>query len=550
MLNAAVGASGTAAREAAYLAERLAGPRHERRRLTILDTGCGTGARAVALALAGFDVVAFDPPPGAIVHAEPDGDDAWDPGNGRVRWIAADALAPDRWPRVGATAAICSAWWSAGGHPQRTLRRLRQHLGPGSLLIVSVAIDREGEQDAIADTVRRAGFAIERRDEDFGGTATAGDRRTLQIVARAMATPPESLAIHEWGSDSGSAVELDLRYEPDEADFLDPRPADIWLDVSAAGAGAHSAAHYPVDDPYGTRRAAHVVSRFFRCDLQPAQITFAAGVTSLLHDLCGLADGGSIAADPLAHGDLEAWAIARGIPTSTIATVAPSGELARALLEHRPAMLHLDRPDFTGGVADLDTILAVARAAARGDTVVLIDESALPYLGPSASAATLVNRVPNLVVLRGFTKAYSWGGLRAGFAVASKEIARHVRELVAPMQVAQNSLAAALRMLAAGDIFERIRERVRLLKPPAFGALDRAGFEPIRSHPHLPWIAMPDPDRQASKRMAALGLRPLEPSRPPSLAGPDLIRITVPLTDARHDRLLSLLASSSGGFHG
>ena len=161
-----------------------------------------------------------------------------------------------------------------------------------------------------------------------------------------------------------------------------------------------------------------------------------------------------------------------------------------------------------------------------------------------------MNRVPNLVVLRGFTKAYSWGGLRAGFAVASPRIARHVRELVAPLQVSEISLAAGIRMLAAGDVFARLRQRIRDVKPATMAALERAGFSPYHGHPDLPWIAMADREGDSSRRLTALGIRPLAPTPHPSIAAPPgVIRITLPLSDKRHQLLLALLESSTGESH-
>ena len=543
MLNVERTASPFIAREAAYLTERLGGPEVCRK---VLDTGSGTGERAIALARSGFEVIAFEPGPEAIasarLRAEADGVS--------VRWMVGDPFNPDEWPQADADAVICPAWWTSSRDPQRTLRRLRQHVAPGVRLILSVPIEQAGhDMQGLSDVVRRAGFAIERLDVDFGCRRPANGQRSVQVVARSLAMPPDSLAVTAWGSDPAAPVRLDLRYEPDEADFLDPRPADVWREASA-GANADPASHYAVDDPFGAARGTAAVARFFGCDLSPAQVTFGAGITSLLHDLVGLADGGVIVSHRLVHGDLEAWAMARGVAVHVLQHAQAPDDLERAVAEIRPALLHLDRPGFTGMVTELDDIERLARAASRSDTAVLIDEAALPYLGPAASAATLVNRVPNLVVLRGFTKAYSWGGLRAGFAVASDRIARHVRELVAPLQVAETSLAAAIRMLAAGDVFERLRRRIREVKPPAMTALERAGFSPYPGHPDLPWIALAERGTDSSRTLMLRGIRPLAPTPHPSIAAPsDVIRITLPLSEPRFRLLLALLESSTGESH-
>jgi histidinol-phosphate aminotransferase len=388
--------------------------------------------------------------------------------------------------------------------------------------------------------LQRAGFALDRVDFDAGDRAAFNAATGLQVVAKPLLMPADSLAVSAWGTPPRTRVELDLRYSPDEAELLDLRPAEVWREIVANGAGDPS--HYAVDDPFGAHRGAPTVSAFFGCDFDTEQVTFAAGVTSLLHHLCGLADDGVIVSAPLAHGDLEAWALARGFRVQVL----PSGNSPEGLEDFlettRPALFHLDRPGFIGDIASLGEVERLARMAARTDTVVVIDESALTYLGPAASAANLANRVSNLVVLRGFTKAYSWGGLRAGYAVASRPLARHVRELVSPLEVSEQSLAAALRILAAGDVFETIRRRIHALKPRAADALERAGFSPLPSHPDLPWIALSDRRGTPSEMLMRRGIRSLSPAHHPAVDNPpEVIRIMVPLSDDRHALMLALL---------
>ena len=543
MLNVDLRSSTAATREVAYLIESL--DRTAARR--VFDTGSGTGARAIALARAGFAVTALEPTPDAVREARRRAEAE----AVLVDWGVGDPLTPETWPRFDADAIICSNWWMHLGDRQRMLRRLRQHFPPGVRLVLSVP-SSSADAPALdaAAIVRRAGFAIDCRDVDFGSSFSIGAATSVQFSARSLAVPPESLAVSAWGSSVDGPVLLDLRYAPDEADLLDSDPAAIWREVCQAAADADVVSHYPVDDPYGARRATPVVARFFGCDLSPEQVTCTAGVTALLHDLCGLADGGPIACDPLVHGDLEAWAIGRGQDVRALPDSDRLDDLELALAAIRPGLVHIDRPRFTGTVADLAAVERLVCAVRQSDAVVLVDESALPYLGPAASAVALVSRVPNLVVVRGFTKAYSWGGLRCGFAIASEAVARHVRELISPLQVAENSLAAAIRMLSAGDVFERIRHRIRDVRLPVAAALERAGFRTVPGHTDLPWIAIADREGESSRRLVRIGIRPLAPSSPLGTeAPPELIRITVPLSDERLTLLSSLLEREVGGSH-
>jgi histidinol-phosphate aminotransferase len=209
-----------------------------------------------------------------------------------------------------------------------------------------------------------------------------------------------------------------------------------------------------------------------------------------------------------------------------------------------PALLHFDRPTFTGHMMDLAAVAAVADAAARVGAPVVIDESGATYVQAAASAVSLVNRSKNLVVLRGFTKAYSWGGLRAGFAVASRDVSPAVRALVAPMQVSETALAAALLLLESGDCLARLRPQIRSMKASAASLLASCGLELIPGHADLPWIAIDDHDRAASTLFDHCGIRPLRPASHPCVAPvPPMVRVTVPLSQPRLERLTTLLAA-------
>jgi histidinol-phosphate/aromatic aminotransferase/cobyric acid decarboxylase-like protein len=468
----------------------------------VLDVGRGLGARASELAAAGFEVVGVDASEPAVEEAA---------------------------RRAPFDAALCLGCLDSGPDATklRLLRRLREVLAPGGVLVAEGAAE-------LAALVRRGGFQVERP----GSGAV--------VVAHPLPAPPRSLAVTAWRTPPG--VRLDLRYAPDEAELLDPSPSGVWEEVvrSVARGGAEVVSRYAVDDPYGAERGAAVVGAYFGCPVEPHRLTFAAGVTSLLHDLCGLADGGPIVAPALVHGDLEAWAAARGTPFRLLPEPVTAERLLADLERGETALLHLDRPTFTGELLELDELEAVAHAAARVDAPVLVDESAAPYLGPAASAATLVHRLDNLVVLRGFTKAYSWGGLRAGFALASDGLAPRVRELVAPLQVGELALLGALRLLATGDVFGRLRERVRAMKPATVELLEAAGLAVVPGLPILPWVAVHDPGGAASRLLRRRGIRALEPVSPPvhPPRPAEVLRLTIPLSDERLELLRTLLARS------
>ena len=535
--------------EVAALELALRGDEPRRR---VLDVACGVGTRALsALAQAGFDVLGLEPSRAALDEAARRGERA----GVHVRWELVDPFAERSWPAAPTDAALCldCLGWGSDFEQRRVFRRLRRRLPEDGLLIVRTSsfwlkqleteidgvryhleagfdaatsratgmlhVAAKGTQERrlpfdvrvyspveLATLLREAGFHVDGKP----------DAAATLLFLRARAAPPRALAVAAWRTPPG--VRLDLRYAPDEAELLRPRPVEIWesLVLSAPYGGGEIVGGYAVDDPSGGERGVVVVGGYFGCPAAAQQVTFGAGVTGLLHDLCGLADGGQIAAPELVHSDLEAWGAARGNELCLLHEPATGVTLVDEIDAYRPALVHLDRPTFTGDLLGLDELERIVAAAAACDAAVVIDESALPYLGGAASAATLVPGADNLVVLRGFTKAYSLGGLRAGFAFASVGIAERVRELVAPLQVGELALQAALRLLGSGDIFERLRARVHAVKPDAVKLLEAAGLRVFAGHPALPWVAVSDPAarrRVCSTRTASV---PCVPCRPPA----------------------------------
>lgn len=522
------------------LADRAPGRR-------VVVVGCGTGREAIALARAGFIVTGLDPSQRAIDQASCVAAQA----EVSVRWHRVNLRATRAWPLAAVDAAICPDWHICGrdAHPQRLFARVRRYLTDRGVLVAASA--PPDHPDELVRVIRAAGFAVESSEP---APSTAGHfYAASQVVARALPVPPHSLAVTAWGEPADNVL-LDLRYADDEAEWMDPPPTEVWTDMMALASqgGADIVGQYPVSDPFGGLRGAPVVSRHFGCPIAAHQLTFGAGVTSLLHDLAGLADDGPILAPALVHPDLEAWAVARGVEVRLVEEPATCRPLLAALDAVQPTLLHLDRPAFAAGIYTLNEVAALARAASAVGALVVVDESAAPYLGSADSAIRLVGSVGNLVVLRGFTKAYSLGGLRCGFAVCADDVADQVRELVVPMQVSELALLGALRLLTAGDILGRLRARIRTVKPAFAERLAGAGLDVDHGHPDIPWVVVADAAGSATRFLAERGIRGLLPLSAPDPTPPraGLLRLTVPLSARRialFNDLMSAGSTHAGG---
>lgn len=113
----------------------------------------------------------------------------------------------------------------------------------------------------------------------------------------------------------------------------------------------------------------------------------------------------------------------------------------------------------TGNLSDESFIIELLKAS---DALVCVDEAYFEF-----SRSTIrphLERFPNLVILRTFSKAFSLAGLRIGYLLGSKEVIREMRKVRQPYSVSSFSQWAAQvvyrnRMLFEGPISEIVQNR-------------------------------------------------------------------------------------------
>lgn len=96
------------------------------------------------------------------------------------------------------------------------------------------------------------------------------------------------------------------------------------------------------------------------------------------------------------------------------------------------------------------------------DTVVLLDEAYVEFLAPEyqIDVAVLIDRFPNVVVVRTFSKAYGLAGLRIGYGVGAPELARALWTRQLPFAIGITSLVA---VAASYDAENQLRQRIRMI---------------------------------------------------------------------------------------
>jgi histidinol-phosphate aminotransferase len=96
------------------------------------------------------------------------------------------------------------------------------------------------------------------------------------------------------------------------------------------------------------------------------------------------------------------------------------------------------------------------------DTIVLLDEAYIEFASPEyrIDGPDLVQRFPNVVVVRTFSKAYGLAGLRIGYGFGSEELTKKLWTMQLPFGMGITSLVA---VAASYDAEHQLRQRVAMI---------------------------------------------------------------------------------------
>ena len=329
----------------------------------------------------------------------------------------------------------------------------------------------------------------------------------------------------------------------DERDFLrQDIPSLVSRELAdELRAGGRGVGRYLVEDPYGEEALSPAVRAFFGLPGWTGALTCGAGVISLLHGLAGLSADGTACIIGDTYPDFPHWVQTWG---GTVLGKSASGLADRGedpLGDVRPRLIFLERPSLFGtALDDLVTIKWLCERAADRDALVVVDESNANYRPPAYSAVPLTGEVPNLVVARGFSKAYGMGGLRLGYCASSPELRSRLRCLIPPLLASSLSLRIGAAILRAGDVAEPLRARIATAKRLLVRFLATAGFtDVLPAGDHLPYVFLAGDTGAIHARLLQRGVIG-KPHGSWSWARRDvtfLYRLATPLRDDRLDVL-------------
>lgn len=128
-------------------------------------------------------------------------------------------------------------------------------------------------------------------------------------------------------------------------------------------------------------------------------------------------------------------------------------------------------------LAELERLLAI-----QSESVVLVDEAYIDFGG--VSAAGLVRKHPNLVVVQTFSKSRGLAGLRVGFALASRDLIKalqRVKDSFNSYPLGHLAIAGALAAIRDTEFLAMVREQIVRNRELVSDALGQLGFHVVPS---------------------------------------------------------------------
>jgi histidinol-phosphate aminotransferase len=144
-------------------------------------------------------------------------------------------------------------------------------------------------------------------------------------------------------------------------------------------------------------------------------------------------------------------------------------------------------------------------AALPRHVLVILDEAYVEFstLQDPYDSLDLLERHPNLVVLRTFSKVYGLCGLRVGYALGSEEFRSAVDRVRQPFSVNALAQVAATEAIRHQDEVERRVERTAIERLHVEDGLSERGLQTSDSEANFSWVSVGDRDEAAVVRSLA-----------------------------------------------
>ena len=246
-----------------------------------------------------------------------------------------------------------------------------------------------------------------------------------------------------------------------------------------------------------------------------AQVMVGSGSGELLRMAALLASttapGSELVASQPTYEELPVFAGQLGLQVKWVAPdTAHCHDLAamRAAITDRTSLVYVCNPNNPTGTAVTRDALAAFVRSVPASTTVVIDEAYIDFIEGAGygSVAGLVQKVPNLIVLRTFSKIHGLAGLRIGYSMASVELAKRFADL-SLVWPNNPGLDAALASYNDAGFLQSTRAAILADRARVHAAIDKLGLPRTEAQGNFVFFDTRVPLQGYRDRMLAQGIK-------------------------------------------
>jgi len=143
-----------------------------------------------------------------------------------------------------------------------------------------------------------------------------------------------------------------------------------------------------------------------------------------------------------------------------------------------------------------------------GNIVIVLDEAYYEYArgGDYPETVPLLEKYPNLIILRTFSKAYGLASLRVGYGMASAEMVSYLNRIRPPFNVNTLAQVAAVAALDDQDFVNNTVTETKKGLEFLYGAFDRLNLHYVRSYANFVWVETKLSSQELFKKLLTRGV--------------------------------------------
>jgi histidinol-phosphate aminotransferase len=180
----------------------------------------------------------------------------------------------------------------------------------------------------------------------------------------------------------------------------------------------------------------------------------------------------------------------------------------RAAVTERTSLVYVCNPNNPTGTAVTRDALEAFVSSVPATTTVIVDEAYIDFAGGEGvgSVAAHAQKVPNLIVLRTFSKIHGLAGLRIGYSISSAAVAKRLADL-ALVWPNTTGIDAALASLNDLEFLKTTRDAILADRARVHTSLDGLGLQHTAAQGNFVFFDTGMPVQRFSDRMLARGIK-------------------------------------------